>query len=168
MIRQRPLTCPPVLDSFREQQRDAEAKAPVRPAGGRIGVIAVAGRETKRLAVDLQHLVEHHVDGYRPLTVHPVVRGFGVHQQRSVRLRGVPHERLQERGIDVLAVARAGEGPDVVGQHADRPSALLLQGDRRRTRARFLCAECLRPGGIQEHRALHEAETCGIRTSTAG
>ena len=64
--------------SFREQERDGEAQAPVRAAVGFIGVILHAEAELDGLFANLQKLADAWNDWHSPLAVGPVVGGLGV------------------------------------------------------------------------------------------
>src|SRR3546814_1038998 len=60
----------------------------------------------------------------------PVIGRLCVEEERRRAGEGVVQEGLQEGGVDLAAVVVAGEGPDLVGQDAVGPGAVLPQGHR--------------------------------------
>src|SRR6266568_9074089 len=110
---------------FREQERDGEAQAPVGSAAGAVGVILRAEAELYRLFANLQKLAHARAERHGPLMILPIVSGLGVDAEAREGLRRVSQKRLEERGADVGATAVAAVRPDVIGEHAVSPAAVL-------------------------------------------
>src|SRR3546814_5766831 len=82
----------------------------------------------------------------------PVIGRLCVEEERRRAGEGVVQEGLQEGGVDLAAVVVAGEGPDLVGQDAVGPGAVLPQGHRGWTRPPLLRAQgILRCRRSEEH-----------------
>ena len=115
-----------VLESlmFRKKESHGEPEPPIRPAAGTIGVVASADLKLDWQLTDLQELAYHEVERHRPLVERPIVRGLGVQTESRIGLGREGNEGLQERGI-YRAVSPAGVGPDLICQHAIRPTVLL-------------------------------------------
>src|SRR3546814_5497286 len=93
------------------------------------------------LAADGEELVDPEVYRDRRLLRGPVIGRLCVEEERRRAGEGVVQEGLQEGGVDLAAVVVAGEGPDLVGQNAVGPGAVLPQGHRGWTRPPLLRAQ---------------------------
>ncbi len=133
--------------SFREQEGELRAQAPIRGPFRLDRVVATSYPEAHRLVADLEHLGNLQVDRQRQLVVRPVVGRFRVERDAPAPAEIVRRERLDEGLADIRAAARSGIGLDVVGEQPDRPRSLLGQDHTGRTRTPFLRAQAVVRGG---------------------
>ena len=108
----------------------------------RVGPIAHAASEADRLLPNLNNLGNHEVDRRQPFASLPVVGTLALQPKRPRLGRRVGDEGLQVCLVEIGAVGVAGEGPDVVGENADRPATALPDKYPGRTRAPFPGAGC--------------------------
>ena len=138
--------------SLGEQEVQADTDSPVRPAVGRLEVVATAGLPLHHLVPNPEDLAVKDVDGNGPVFRFPVVTTFGVDGEGGTFPELIGIERLDEGTVDLVAVIVARKGPDVIREEPVGAGTVDAQDNRSRPGAPLLAPEKIVGGGGQEKR----------------